>query len=75
MAGARLKPTVDLGLGASGEGTTSGGSGDAALGLSTTWEIDVWGKLASGAAAAEGGAFCEPARARRGGRYVTGVNA
>jgi NodT family efflux transporter outer membrane factor (OMF) lipoprotein len=53
MAGARLKPTVDLGLGASGEGTTSSSSGDAALGLSATWEIDVWGKLASGTAAAE----------------------
>jgi NodT family efflux transporter outer membrane factor (OMF) lipoprotein len=53
IAGARLKPTVDLGVGATGSGTTSGSSGDAVVGLSTTWEIDVWGKHASGAAAAE----------------------
>jgi NodT family efflux transporter outer membrane factor (OMF) lipoprotein len=53
IAGARLKPTVDLGVGAAGSGTTSGGSGDAVVGLSTTWEIDVWGKHASGAASAE----------------------
>jgi NodT family efflux transporter outer membrane factor (OMF) lipoprotein len=53
IAGARLKPTVNLGVGASGSGTTSASTGDAVVGLSTTWEIDVWGKLASGAAAAE----------------------
>ena len=53
VAGARLKPTVNMGLGATGSGTSSGGSGDAVVGLGTTWEIDVWGKLASGAAAAE----------------------
>jgi len=53
IAGARLKPTVNLGVGASGTGTTSASTGDAVVGLSTTWEIDVWGKLASGAAAAE----------------------
>jgi NodT family efflux transporter outer membrane factor (OMF) lipoprotein len=53
QAGARLKPTVDLALGASGSGTSSAGSGEGVVGLSTTWEIDVWGKLASGAAAAE----------------------
>jgi NodT family efflux transporter outer membrane factor (OMF) lipoprotein len=53
MAGARLKPTVDLGIGATGSGTTADSSGDVALGLSTTWEIDVWGKHASGSAAAE----------------------
>jgi NodT family efflux transporter outer membrane factor (OMF) lipoprotein len=53
VAGARLKPTVNMGLGATGSGTSSSGSGDAVVGLGTTWEIDVWGKLASGAAAAE----------------------
>ena len=53
IAGARLKPTVDLGIGATGSGTTSDSSGEAGLGLSTTWEIDIWGKHASGAAAAE----------------------
>jgi NodT family efflux transporter outer membrane factor (OMF) lipoprotein len=53
QAGARLKPTLDLATGAAGSGTSSTGSGDAIVGLSTTWEIDVWGKLASGAAAAE----------------------
>ena len=53
QAGARLKPTLDLALGASGSGTSSAGSGDAIVGLSSTWEIDVWGKLASGTAAAE----------------------
>jgi multidrug efflux system outer membrane protein len=53
VAGARLKPTVNLGLGATGSGTSSSGSGDAVLGLGASWEIDVWGKLASGAAAAE----------------------
>ncbi len=53
IAGARLKPTVDLGLGASGAGTTSSSSGGGVVGLSMSWEIDVWGKLASGRAAAE----------------------
>jgi NodT family efflux transporter outer membrane factor (OMF) lipoprotein len=53
QAGARLKPTLDLAVGAAGSGTSSAGSGDAIVGLSSTWEIDVWGKLASGAAAAE----------------------
>ena len=53
IAGARLKPTVDLGIGATGSGTTAEASGDAGLGLSTTWEIDIWGKLASGSAASE----------------------
>jgi NodT family efflux transporter outer membrane factor (OMF) lipoprotein len=53
QAGARLKPTLDLAVGAAGSGTSSTGSGDAIVGLSTTWEIDVWGKLASGSAAAE----------------------
>ena len=53
VAGARLKPAVDLGLGASQSGTTGANAGDADVGLSMSWEIDVWGKLASGAAAAE----------------------
>jgi NodT family efflux transporter outer membrane factor (OMF) lipoprotein len=53
IAGSRLKPTVDLGLGASESGTTSASTGDVGVGLSATWEIDVWGKLASGTAAAE----------------------
>jgi NodT family efflux transporter outer membrane factor (OMF) lipoprotein len=53
QAGARLKPTVDLALGSTGSGTTSATSTDTVVGLSTTWEVDVWGKLASGSAAAE----------------------
>ena len=53
IAGARLKPTVDLGLGASESGVGTSGSGETQIGLSASWEIDVWGKLASGAAAAE----------------------
>ena len=53
IAGARLKPTLDLGLGASESGAGTSGSGEAEIGLSASWEIDVWGKLASGAAAAE----------------------
>jgi NodT family efflux transporter outer membrane factor (OMF) lipoprotein len=53
QAGARLKPTVDLALGSTGSGTTSASATDTVVGLSTTWEIDVWGKLASGQAAAE----------------------
>jgi NodT family efflux transporter outer membrane factor (OMF) lipoprotein len=53
QAGARLKPTLDLALGAAGSGTSSVSSGEGVVGLSSTWEIDVWGKLASGTAAAE----------------------
>jgi NodT family efflux transporter outer membrane factor (OMF) lipoprotein len=53
IAGARLKPTVDLGIGATGSGTTAEASSEAGLGLTTTWEVDIWGKHASGAAAAE----------------------
>lgn len=53
IADARLKPTVDLGIGATGSGTTADASSDAVVGLSTTWEIDIWGKHASGTAAAE----------------------
>jgi NodT family efflux transporter outer membrane factor (OMF) lipoprotein len=53
QAGARLKPTLDLALGATGSGTTSASTGEGVVGLGTTWEVDVWGKLASGAAAAE----------------------
>jgi outer membrane protein TolC len=53
QAGARLKPTLDLALGAAGSGTSSVSSGEGVVGLSSTWEVDVWGKLASGTAAAE----------------------
>ena len=53
QAGARLKPTLDLGVGSSGAGTSAASTTDTTVGLSSTWEIDVWGKLASGAAAAE----------------------
>ena len=53
IAGSQLEPTVNLGLGASGSGVGTSGSGEGVVGLSVGWEIDVWGKLASGAAAAE----------------------
>lgn len=54
LAGAALKPTVSLGAdlsGASGDTQVSGGS--AGVGVTASWEWDVWGRVRAGASAAE----------------------
>ena len=56
-AGSTLKPSADLSLGGNRSGT--GKSRPAAnlnVGLTISWELDVWGRMKSGALAAEAGA-------------------
>ena len=53
--GASLKPTVDLSLGRSQSGTADGGpsSNSSNVGINTSWELDIWGRIKSGVEAAE----------------------
>lgn len=58
QSGASLKPTVDLTLGRSQSGSPSGGASQSNVnvGLTATWEADVWGRIQSGVNAAEASA-------------------
>lgn len=58
QSGATLKPTVDLSFGQNQSGSASGGSSvtNNSVGLTASWELDVWGRLRAGANAAEASA-------------------
>lgn len=57
QAGAALTPSVGLSADAGGSGITDGGStSDINVGLQASWELDVWGRIRSGQAAAVGSA-------------------
>ena len=54
QAGADLKPQVGFAMGASGAGTAAGGTTTGGgAGLAVSWEIDVWGRMASAESAAQ----------------------
>ena len=55
QSGAALKPTVDLTLGREQTGSVDGGGSNqnVTVGLQTSWEADVWGRIRSGISAAE----------------------
>jgi NodT family efflux transporter outer membrane factor (OMF) lipoprotein len=55
QSGAALKPSADLSLGASQSDNLNGGpsSSNINVGLTATWELDVWGRLRAGVSAAE----------------------
>jgi NodT family efflux transporter outer membrane factor (OMF) lipoprotein len=58
QSGAALKPTVDLSLGRTQTGRANSGSSssDVNVGLTVSWEADVWGRIRAGVSAAEASA-------------------
>ena len=58
QSGAALKPTVDLSIGRTQSGSfqSSSTQGNVNVGLTTSWEADVWGRIQSGVNAAEASA-------------------
>ena len=48
QAGAGLKPTLDLALGASRSGTGSRSTSASSINLQAAWEIDIWGRIRAG---------------------------
>lgn len=57
-SGAALKPTANLSLGRSQSGSANGGSssGSVNVGLTASWELDVWGRMRAGISAAQANA-------------------
>jgi NodT family efflux transporter outer membrane factor (OMF) lipoprotein len=53
QAGAQLAPAVAVGGGGASTTRDNSTSNVSGVGLSASWELDIWGKLSSGAAAAE----------------------
>ena len=53
QAGAQLAPAVAVGGGGASTTRDNSTSNVSGVGLSASWELDIWGKLGSGAAAAE----------------------
>ncbi len=53
LAGSKLKPTVGLGANLSSTSVGPAASRGNAVGLSGSWELDVWGRVRAGAAAAD----------------------
>ena len=58
QAGARLKPTVDLSLARTQSGSADGGSSTQAInvGVTASWELDLWGRIQAGVDAASSSA-------------------
>ena len=58
QSGATLKPTADLSLGRAQTGSANGGSSSSNInvGLTVSWEADVWGRMRAGVSAAQASA-------------------
>jgi len=58
QSGAALKPNAELNLGTSQSGSAASGPSkrDINVGLTASWEVDVWGRLKAGVSAAEASA-------------------
>ncbi len=58
QSGATLKPTADLSLGRAQTGNANSGSssGNINVGLTVSWEADVWGRMRAGVSAAQASA-------------------
>ena len=57
QSGAALKPTADLSLGATSAGSAGGAASNSlSVGLTVSWEADVWGRLSAGVSAAQASA-------------------